>query len=114
MTASVVLVVCDDATGEPALIARDENGEPITVTSGGRVVELDAQRPHAVGYVVCRECHHWHFGVVDVRADMNRLRCNKCGERSCCLQPSKPADVVPIRRTPATAPLKLPYPNSPT
>ena len=88
-------IVCDNATGEPAMIGRDASGEPCTVTAGGEVVELDSYRPHAVGYVVC-ECGAWHLGVVDVRADMARLRCNKCGKRTATMQADKPADVLTL------------------
>ncbi len=87
--------------GKPAMIGRDAAGEPTVVTDGGTGVlfELDAQRPHALGYVVCRECGHWHLGVVDIRANLTRLRCNGCNRRTGEMQPERPGDVVPVRPT---------------
>lgn len=88
-------VVCG-VDGKPALIGRDANGEPEHVYSGGPVSRLDDYRPHAVGYVVC-PCGHWHLGVVDARADMERLRCSRCEQRTGVMQPNRPGDVVPLR-----------------
>lgn len=88
-----------DNTGQPALIGRDKLGKSTILTDGqdAEVIDLDARRPHILGWVVCRQCGHHHLAVVDARADGNALECNGCGSMSGELQPDRPADVVPIR-----------------
>lgn len=91
-------VVCD-ASGEPARILRDQNGAAQPLDLGADVIDLDAHRPHAVGYVVCRACHHWHVGVIDMRADFQHLQCSGCNQmtaESRSEPPPPPAQVIPF------------------
>ena len=94
-------VVYDNATGEPALIGRDENGKACIVTDGdgGEVIELDAYRPHATGWAVCRECGDFWVVVVDVRVDFRCLECRKGCGMTAELQADKPADVIRLPTT---------------
>jgi hypothetical protein len=51
---------------------------PTTHEAETDVTVLEDQRPHFVGFCLCRECFHWDISVVDARADLTTLECSRC------------------------------------
>ena len=88
-------IVCGP-DGKPALLGRDWDGKAHILRSDPDIIELDAHRPHFVGYAIC-PCGHSSLAVVDARANLDTLQCASCMSMTASMQPDPPAIVTPLR-----------------
>jgi transcription elongation factor Elf1 len=45
----------------------------------GDVIDINANKPHAVIITTCNQCGHRVVSVVPATADYEKLECSKCG-----------------------------------